>query len=278
MKVVNDMQTGSILSIVNHKGGVGKTTTTCNLAHALARKGKRVLVIDMDPQCNATSILRGDIESRCSLYEILDPDVNNITIENCIYGTAYDNLYLIHNIPETATIEPKLIRLMPDSMLILKNKIRNYSINNFDFTIIDNPPNLGTFVICSLLTSDFVIVPNEAGSRYSVDGLIKAVQFVDDIQKYDNKNLRFLRLLITKVDRRMSVCKAIVSHIRRFFPQDKVFETVIPSNTEFQKAELTYKTIIAFKSNASGSIAYINLAKEILKIIDQDGKHELSQG
>ncbi|MDD3581948.1 MAG: ParA family protein [Desulfobacca sp.] len=261
------MPSGHIISIVNHKGGVGKTTTACNLAHALAREGKRVLVVDMDPQCNATSILRGDIEARCTLYEILDPEENEISIENCIYGTAYNDLYLIHNIPETATIEPRLIRLMPNSLTLLKAKIRNYAVNNFDFTIIDNPPNLGTFVICSLYCSDFVIVPNEAGSRYSVDGLIKAVNFVDDVQKDNNPNLRFLKLLITKVDRRMSVCKAIISQIRRYFPIEKVFDTMIPSNTEFQKAELSFKTVIAYKSNASGSIAYQKLAREILALL-----------
>lgn len=261
------MQTSYIISIVNHKGGVGKTTTACNLSHALSRKGFKVLLVDMDPQCNATSILGSTVDSRYSLYELIDPSNNNINVEQCIYLTSYPDLYIIQNTPETATLEPKLIRLIPNSLSFLKNKIRDYCLNKFDFTIIDNPPNLGTFVICALYSSDFVVVPIEAGSRYSIDGLIKAINFVDDIQKDGNDQLKFLRLLITRVDKRTSVCKAIVSQIKRHFPHEKVFETLIPANTEFQKAELLYKSIYAYKSNSSGAVAYNNLADEILSIL-----------
>jgi len=260
---------GIIISIINNKGGTGKTATACNLAHALSRMNQKVLVVDMDPQTNASNILLGKSKTILGLYNLLDPD-NKIDVASCITGTPYQDLYILPNIAETAALEPKLIRRAPGTLTILREKLRDYALNNFDFTIIDNPPNLGTFVICSLYCSDFAIVPNEAGSKHSMEGLIKAVSFINDIRKDGNVDLRFLKLLITKVDKRMSACKAIIAQIKKFFPSDKVFETIIPSNSDFQKAELSSKPVYALRTNAPGSIAYTNLAKEILELLSKD--------
>ena len=256
-----------LISVINNKGGVGKTTTSANLGHALARKNRRVLVVDMDSQCNATDILvRGQgLLTSATLYDLIAK--NSIpNPQACILATRYPNLFLLPNIPETATLEPELISSVPDSLFRLRNNIRQYALENFDFTFLDCPPNLGTFVILALYSSDFVVVPTEAGSKHSSEGLIKAVEFINEIQQKGNPDLRFLRLLITKVDRRTSISKAVVDQIRTTFPKDKVFKTQIPVNTDLQKAEFMGQTIFQYRSNALSAIAYSHLADELVNL------------
>jgi chromosome partitioning protein len=265
---------GFIISVTNHKGGVAKTTTTINLGHALARAKKKVLAIDLDLQCNTTSNLFGEDRPRYGLYDILDPNREDIDITKCIYGTPHENFYILPNIRETAAIESHLIRLPYErSSSALRSKIRDYVKNDFDFTLIDCPPNLGMFVINALIASDFVIVPNETGSKYSMEGLAEAVNFIEDIRENGNADLRFLKVLLTKVDQRMMIHKATMAQIKNFYPSDKIFKTIIPTNTDIQKAELTGKTIFAFRSNASGALAYKKLAQELINIlkVESDG-------
>lgn len=265
---------GIIISVINNKGGCGKTTTAVNLAHALAREGQEVLLVDMDSQCNATDILVGKIKIDKSLVELLDPNGNDLALQRCIYRDNRTNIDFLPSTPTLAALEPTLIRTAPQSLNILRDRLRDYAKANYDFTIIDNPPNLGTFVLCSLTASDFVIVPNEAGSKYSLEGLIKAVEFIEDIRMNWNSHLRFLRLLITKVDRRMSVCKSMIAYAKRLFPPDRVFETIIPVSTEFQKAELAGETIFAQRTAWAVARSYKALAKEILTILGKDAKKE----
>lgn len=259
---------GIIISVVNNKGGVGKTTVTCNLSHALTRREKRVLVIDMDSQCNATSLLiHKKTTVNHSLYELLDPEQEDFPIENCIYPTQYESLYCLPNMSETAGLEPDLIRESPKSFFQLREKVRNYVNQNYDFTIIDNPPNMGTFVITSLYTSDFVIVPNQVDSAFSLEGLIKAMRLIKDIQNTGNPDLKFLRLLINQVDRRTSISRVAIQHIQKIFKPDQFFETTIPINTAFKQAEHFRQTIFRYKSSAPGAKAYRKLAQELLEII-----------
>jgi cellulose biosynthesis protein BcsQ len=261
------MNTGLIISIINHKGGIAKTTTTVNLGHALSRLGKKILIVDMDLQCNTTSTMFHDREiGKYSLIDILNPDNTEINVKECIHGTTYKQLYIIPNVRETAGIEQQLIKRYPEGLSILRDRMRSYVKANFDFVLIDNPPNLGTFVISSLIASDFVIVPNEAGSKYSLEGLKEAVNFIEDIRETYNPDLKFLRVLLTKLDKRMMAHNATVELIRNYFPEEKVFETTIPSNTDFQKSELKNETIFKFRSGAIGAVAYMKLAEEILTI------------
>jgi chromosome partitioning protein len=265
------MKDGIIISITNHKGGVAKSTTAINIGHALARMKKKTLVIDLDLQCNTTSTLFGEERSRHSLYEILDPNEENTDIERCVYGTSYENLYILPNIRETAAIENRLLKLNYDTASsVLRKRARDYLKKQFDFILIDCPPNLGTFVINALVASDFVIVPNETGSKYSLEGLHEAVNFIEDIRENGNPDLRFLKVLMTKVDQRMIVHKATITQIRNFYPSDKVFKTIIPANTDIQKSELTGKTIYAYRSNAAGAKAYTKLAQELLKTLQKE--------
>ena len=257
-----------IISVVNNKGGVGKTTVTCNLSHALAKKGKKVLVVDIDSQCNATSLLIPDTAAlRYSMYDILESE-NNTTPEKCIYGTEYANLYCLPNIPDTASLEPELIYRSPKSLFTLRKKFRDYALENFEITIIDNPPNMGTFVICSLYCSDFVIVPNQAGSSFSLEGLLKAIMLINEVREQGNPNLRFLRLLINQVDKRTTISRATITQIKQNFKPDQFFITTIPINTAFQQAESLKQTIFKFSPHAAGARAYRLLAQELLEILD----------
>jgi len=257
-----------IISVVNNKGGVGKTTVTCNLSHALAKKGKKVLVVDIDSQCNATSLLVPDTTSlRYSIYDILEPG-NDTTPDKCVYGTEYANLYCVPNIPDTASLEPQLIYESPKSLFFLRERFRDYALENFDITIIDNPPNMGTFVICSLYSSDFVIVTNQAGSSFSLEGLLKAIVLINEVREQGNPNLRFLRLLINQVDKRTTISRATITQIKQNFKPDQFFITTIPINTAFQQAESLKQTIFKFSPHAAGARAYRLLAQELLEILD----------
>ncbi len=256
-----------IIAIVNNKGGVGKTATAVNLAHALALMGKRVLVVDVDPQCNATGLLRREDGYDGFDYTLYDLLSNAAEVSSCIVPTDHENLFLIPNQPETASLEPELISGAPQSFFRLRNAIRTQALQEFDFTFLDNPPNMGTFVISSLLASDFCIVPTEAGSRYSMDGLVKAVRLIEETRQKLNPDLRFLKLLLTKVDRRTRIGKEVFERIREIFPKEKVFETYVPINVDVQKAEFHGKTVLEFRPNCPAARAFFQVAEELLETV-----------
>lgn len=256
-----------IISVVNNKGGVGKSTVACNLGHALARRDQRVLVVDNDPQGNATSLLLPkNSQLGDTLYEFLDKESAR-PIEKCIHATEYDRLFCIPNVPETANLEPDLI--IDQNFQTFKNRLRPYAQKNFNFVIIDNPPNMGTFVITSLYSSDFVIVPNLANSTFSIDGLLQAIKLIDNIRESGNKELRFLKLLINQVDKRKSISRYNIGQIRQHFPQEKIFQTTIPTNAPFETAESKGTTIFKEAASSNGCKAYRQLAKELLDIFEK---------
>ena len=259
---------GIVISIVNNKGGVGKTTTTVNLAHALTRHNKRVLVIDMDSQCNATSLLLPNGVRRNTMYELFDFEGHDIQAEKCIHATPYENLFCLPNSEDTGALEPLLMGELPKSFMVFRKKIRDFVKQRYDFTLIDDPPNMGFFVVSSLYASDFVIVPNEAGSSFSIEGLLKAIKLINDIREKGNKDLRFLRLLITQVDRRLAMSKITINDIKENFSKDQIFETTIPINAAFQKAESLHQTILRYDSRTPGAKAYRALAIEVINIFE----------
>ncbi len=260
---------GIVISIINNKGGCAKTTTTVNLAHALDKEGKNVLVIDNDSQCNTSTMLINIASAiNNTLYNLIS---QNIPITTCIYPTSYRRISLIPNDQRTAALEIPLAKNMPESFFIYRDKIRDYVLNSFDIILVDNPPNLGFFVAASLYMSDFVIVPNEAGSMFSFEGLLNAVEFINEIRENGNPDLRFLRLLISKVDRRTNAGANIIRLIRETFKPNQIFETIIPVNAAFQQAELKKQSIFKFQINSPGAKAYRLLAAELLTILDGKG-------
>jgi chromosome partitioning protein len=265
---------GIIINIINNKGGVAKTATAVNTAAALARAGKRTLLIDNDTQCNATRLLLQNEQITRSLYNIYDPDEKEANINNCIYVTSTKYLDCLPNKGATGSLALKIIQQMlsqgtKDHLYIFRNKLRDYAINHYDFIFIDNPPNLEIFVMCALLSSDFVIVPNDSGSRASLEGLFSAVEFITEIRNNGNPDLKLLKILVTKLNKKLLVSRSIHEQTIRYFGKNRVFKTVIPVNTDIQKAELEAQTIFQFRSNAPAALAYHNLANEILVLIKQ---------
>jgi len=258
---------GVVIAIVNNKGGVGKTTAACNLAHALGLLGRRVLVTDLDPQGNATALLVShQLDRQHSLYELLAEESLGTPISRFIYPSSYDGVFCLPNIPETASLEPELLFGSPTSLLRIRHHLRDYVLQHFDFVIIDTPPNLGTFVLCALNTADFAVVPVKAGSAFSVAGLLKAVRLINEVRVQDNKDLKFLRLLINCVDRRTLISRALTEQLFRTFRQDQVFRTSIPGNTAFEQAEAAGVTIFRYNPSAPGARAFRELAQELLDI------------
>lgn len=257
---------GVVCAISNNKGGVGKTSLTSNLSAALAIKKKKVLVIDNDPQGDTTKVLiPHNVRISNSLYELLDPnEPNKPNIVDCIYPTIHNKLYCIPNVEETAGLELDFAGKYPDCLFFLRNQIREYAINNFDFVFIDCSPTLSVFVANALYASDCCIVPMDAGSSNSLDGLRKVLELISSIQKGGNTDLKFLRLLVNRVDKRTAISNAIIEDAIERFGEDKIFKNFIPVNTAFQQAEFAQKTIFAFDNNSRGAVAYRKLATEFL--------------
>jgi len=260
---------GIICCVCNHKGGVGKTCATVNLGSALAIQKKRVLIVDNDPQANTTGILIKDQSYiRNSLYELLDVDsTDKPPIQDCVYPSRHNNLYALPNVEETAMFEVAFAEHHPESLSFLRNQIRQYAVDHFDFTFIDCPPTMGLFVVNALYASDMVMVPVDAGSSYSLDGLRKILTMIEGIQQSGNPDLRFLRLLINRVDRRTSISQLIINDINDRFGSNKVFKNTIPIGTQFQKAEYRKETIFSHDSGSRGATAYRKLAREFLSIV-----------
>jgi cellulose biosynthesis protein BcsQ len=260
---------GVIISIANNKGGIGKTTISVNLAEALGNRGIKPLVIDLDPQCNATSLLLDrTITPKKTMYDLMNPEIPEPILTDYIKLSKSGKVWHIPNIPEITFHElPILAEGIPVSFNQLRNKIREQALDMFDVTIIDNRPDMGTFVFNALYASDFVIVPIEAGSSFSMEGLYKAILRINEISEKDNPDLRFLRLLINKLDKRTNISKYTAEMIQNSFEPDQVFETIIPINITFKEAENMDETIFRYDGKKPGASAFRSLAKELISIL-----------
>ena len=254
-----------IISVINHKGGVGKSCIATNLAHALASRGKKILVIDCDPQCNTSSIFspEGDIAEPTSLYDIY---AGNTSADKCIHKTSYENIDVVINSPQITHLEVDLYQDVKKSYQILRKNMRKYANENYDVTIIDNNPSLGLYTINSLIASDCAIIPIEAGCRYSLDGFVAALEAISSIASRVNPELRFLKAVINKADARTSISRASVDHIQRKFAA-KVFSTVIHTDTKIKEAVAQKMTVIRHSPSCTASHKFRSLANEVLGLL-----------
>lgn len=252
-----------IVSIINNKGGVGKSTVTQNLAHALANCGMSVLIIDQDPQANTTSIMTHSA-GNTTIYNLYK---DGTPAEQCVHSTKYDRIDILPNTNNTDTVEVELYVDARQSYFLLRDKVREFAVSNYDITLIDCPPNLGLFVMMALICSDSAIIPIEAGSRYSVDGFRSAYEAIQAASSTVKHDLKFLRAVINKVDMRASISKTSVEYLRRQFG-DKMFTVTIPSNTDIQKAEAERKTVIRYAPQSTGAKRFKLLADEFLELLD----------
>lgn len=272
---------GTIIAVANNKGGVGKTAVTCNLADALARLGARVLVVDADGQANATNILSSPdaaLSETSTLTDILAAEEwEGAAYEIIPASTHSPRIHLIAN-GGTPYIEPEIVKQAArGSIYRLRARLSPWARSRYDYTLVDCPPNLGALVLTVLNASDFVIVPVEAGSQHSLAGLHKAIELIDRISAEENPQLRFLRILLNKVDRRTRISRQILEEVEGAFggrlpnTTRRVFDTHIPLNTAVQLAEKSRKTVLEFDSKSASARAFRDLAAEFCRILAAQG-------
>lgn len=251
-----------IVAVSNNKGGIGKSAISANLANAIGNKGKRVLMIDYDSQGNSSELLLGETMATYTLYDVLEKEV---PIEKAIAPTSYDNLDVLANESATAALEVKLYSNPKESYFLLKSLLEPIK-DKYDLILLDTAPNLGMFTIQALTAADAVVVPVDASSRHSLQGLNSAIKAIQDIGDSFNPNLRFLRAVINKVDRRTSISKAMVEQITRVWSQ-QLFATTIPVCSAIQEAEASPETVLRYDPHSTASKRFRSLGDELLAVM-----------
>ena len=250
---------GKIISISNQKGGVGKTTTAINLAASVAILGKKVLIIDLDPQGNTTSGLGiNKKEVKISAYEVLEKETSP---EEATIKTEFKNLSLIPSHINLASADAG-ISLFSGKESKLKNKISHLK-NVYDYIFIDCPPSLGIITINAFCASDSVLIPIQC-EYYALEGLSQLINTVKVVKRHHNPELDIEGILMTMCDLRLNLTRQVMDEVKKNFP-DKVFSTVIPRTVKISEAPGFGKPVAYFARFNKGTFAYKNLAKEILK-------------
>lgn len=247
-----------IVSVVNQKGGVGKTTTSMNLAAYLAHLGKYVLLVDLDPQGNATSGFGHDIQSLPGTYEALS-EVERA--KDFVVTTAHEGLALLPGNPNLAGAQVELVnefnreRKLHQALLALRN--------DYDYIIIDNPPSLGLLTINGLVASDSVLVPVQA-EYYALEGLGQLMQTVNLVRENIKPELAIMGAVITMFDPRTNLSNQVLQELYKHFP-GKIFRSVIPRSVRLAEAPSFGKSILHYDPDSKAAKAYERLAREFLE-------------
>ncbi len=249
---------GKVISIANQKGGVGKTTTTVNLGTILAKKGKKVLLIDTDPQGNATSGLGITKEIENSTYDIL---VGDVELSEVVQESAVKNLKVCPSNISLAGAEVELVSMMSREQR-LKTKL-DVIKDEFDYILIDCPPSLGLITLNAFTASDSVLIPVQC-EYFALEGLGQLLNTVNLVKKHLNKNLEIEGALLTMYDARTNLSNQVVKEVKKYF-ENKVYKTVIPRNVRLSEAPSYGMPITIYDPRSKGAKAYEKFAKELLK-------------
>ncbi|MEM6515467.1 MAG: AAA family ATPase [Bacteroidota bacterium] len=249
---------GKIIAIANQKGGVGKTTTSVNLAASLGVLEKKVLLIDADPQANATSGLGIDVEAvEVGSYQLLE---HTAKAEDCILKTDSPNVDIIPAHIDLVAIEIELVD-KDQREYMLKNAIDGL-IPDYDFILIDCAPSLGLLTLNALTASNSVIIPIQC-EYFALEGLGKLLNTIKSVQKIHNQELDIEGMLLTMYDQRLRLSNQVVEEVQKHF-SDMVFETIIQRNVRLGEAPSYGESIIKYDVSSKGATNYLNLAKEII--------------
>ncbi|GAB6934958.1 sporulation initiation inhibitor protein Soj [Calditerricola yamamurae] len=250
---------GKIIAVANQKGGVGKTTTSVNLGACLSTLGKKVLLVDIDPQGNTTSgigINKADVQY--CIYDVLINDINPL---DAILPT---NLKGLDVIPATIQLAGAEIELVPViSREVRLRKALGVVQDRYDYILIDCPPSLGILTVNSLTAADSVIIPIQC-EYYALEGLSQLLNTIRLVQKHLNPDLRIEGVLLTMLDARTNLGLQVIEEVKKYF-KDKVYRTIIPRNVRLSEAPSHGQPIITYDPKSRGAEVYMELAKEVIE-------------
>ncbi len=244
-----------IIAITNQKGGVGKTTTAINLGASLAVFGKKVLIVDIDPQANATSGLNAERE--VCIYHAL---IGKKNLQSLITPTEMENLFIIPSNISLIGAEIELKNL-ENKEKILKKLLKE--LKGFDYVLVDCPPSLGFLTINALVAANSVLVPVQC-EYFAMEGLAQLLHTINLVKRTFNPPLRIEGILLTMHDKRNNLSKQVEMELKRHFPK-YIFKTLIPRNVRLSEAPSFGKSVISYDIKCPGSQSYLSLAKEVLK-------------
>lgn len=250
---------GKIIAITNQKGGVGKTTTSINLAAGLAFLGKSILLVDLDPQANTTQGLGARKDIKSSTYELL---LKEATVQDCVKHIKVPPMDLVPATIDLAGSDLEMYNYKEGKEKLLKNKL-DLVKDQYDFIIIDCPPALSLLNTNALAAADSVIIPVQC-QYYALEGLAQLLSTIRLVQKLYNPHLYIEGVLLTMYDIRTNLSTEVSQEVRKYF-KDAVYRVSIPNNVKLSEAPSHGKSIFEYDVNCSGAKAYINLAKEVIE-------------